>query len=28
VAPDVFPFHLSRCDRVVEGVLSRIHATL
>jgi RNA polymerase sigma-70 factor, ECF subfamily len=26
VAPNMFPFHLSRCDRVVEGVLSRIQA--
>jgi RNA polymerase sigma-70 factor (ECF subfamily) len=25
-AADVFPFHLSRCDRVVEGVLKRIGA--
>jgi len=25
VAPDVFPFHLSRCDRVVEAVFQRIH---
>jgi RNA polymerase sigma-70 factor (ECF subfamily) len=24
VAPELFPFHLSRCDRVVEGVLRRI----
>ncbi len=24
VAPQIYPFHLSRCDRVVEGVLSRI----
>jgi RNA polymerase sigma-70 factor, ECF subfamily len=24
VAPHMFPFHLSRCDRVVEGVLARI----
>ncbi|HEY1216026.1 MAG TPA: RNA polymerase sigma factor, partial [Bryobacteraceae bacterium] len=23
-APHLYPFHLSRCDRVVEGVLSRI----
>jgi RNA polymerase sigma-70 factor (ECF subfamily) len=27
VAADVFPFHLSRCDRVVEGVFRRIGAT-
>jgi RNA polymerase sigma-70 factor, ECF subfamily len=26
VAPEVFPFHLSRCDRVVDGVLQRINA--
>ena len=26
VAPELFPFHLSRCDRVVEGVLRRISA--
>lgn len=26
VAPQVFPFHLSRCDRVVEGVFQRINA--
>ncbi|MES1261897.1 MAG: RNA polymerase sigma factor [Acidobacteriota bacterium] len=26
VAPQVFPFHLSRCDRVVAGVLGKIHA--
>jgi RNA polymerase sigma-70 factor (ECF subfamily) len=26
VAPELFPFHLSRCDRVVEGVLRRIRA--
>jgi RNA polymerase sigma-70 factor (ECF subfamily) len=26
VAADVFPFHLSRCDRVVEGVFRRIGA--
>lgn len=26
VAPQIFPFHLSRCDRVVESVLRRIHA--
>jgi RNA polymerase sigma-70 factor (ECF subfamily) len=25
VAPQLFPFHLSRCDRVVEGVFRRIH---
>lgn len=25
VAPEIFPFHLSRCDRVVEGVFRRIH---
>jgi RNA polymerase sigma-70 factor (ECF subfamily) len=24
VAPEIFPFHLSRCDRVVEGVFRRI----
>lgn len=24
-APHIYPFHLSRCDRVVEGVLSRIN---
>jgi RNA polymerase sigma-70 factor, ECF subfamily len=24
VAPEIFPFHLSRCDRVVEDVLRRI----
>jgi RNA polymerase sigma-70 factor (ECF subfamily) len=24
VAPELFPFHLSRCNRVVEGVLRRI----
>ena len=26
VAPELFPFHFSRCDRVVEGVLQRINA--
>jgi RNA polymerase sigma-70 factor, ECF subfamily len=26
VAPQIFPFHLSRCDRVVENVLRRIVA--
>ena len=26
VAPEVFPFHLSRCDRVVEGVFQRIRS--
>jgi RNA polymerase sigma-70 factor, ECF subfamily len=26
VAPQLFPFHLSRCDRVVEGVFRRISA--
>ena len=26
-APQLFPFHLSRCDRVVEGVMRRIHAS-
>jgi len=26
VAAEVFPFHLSRCDRVVEGVFKRIGA--
>jgi RNA polymerase sigma-70 factor (ECF subfamily) len=26
VTADVFPFHLSRCDRVVEGVFKRIGA--
>lgn len=26
VAPQIFPFHLSRCDRVVENVLRRIAA--
>jgi RNA polymerase sigma-70 factor (ECF subfamily) len=26
VAPQLFPFHLSRCDRVVEGVFRRINA--
>jgi RNA polymerase sigma-70 factor (ECF subfamily) len=26
VAPQIFPFHLSRCDRVVENVLRRITA--
>jgi RNA polymerase sigma-70 factor (ECF subfamily) len=25
VAPDLFPFHLSRCDRVVDGVMRRIN---
>jgi RNA polymerase sigma-70 factor (ECF subfamily) len=25
IAPQLFPFHLSRCDRVVEGVFRRIH---
>lgn len=25
VAPQLFPFHLSPCDRVVEGVFRRIH---
>jgi RNA polymerase sigma-70 factor (ECF subfamily) len=25
-APQLFPFHLSRCDRVVEGVMRRINA--
>jgi RNA polymerase sigma-70 factor (ECF subfamily) len=25
VAPQIFPFHLSRCDRVVEGVFRKIH---
>jgi RNA polymerase sigma-70 factor, ECF subfamily len=24
IVPEIFPFHLSRCDRVVEGVLRRI----
>jgi RNA polymerase sigma-70 factor (ECF subfamily) len=24
VAPSIFPFHLSRCDRVVDGVFRRI----
>jgi RNA polymerase sigma-70 factor, ECF subfamily len=24
IVPEIFPFHLSRCDRVVEGVLQRI----
>jgi RNA polymerase sigma-70 factor (ECF subfamily) len=24
VAPQIFPFHLSRCDRVVEGVFRRL----
>jgi RNA polymerase sigma-70 factor (ECF subfamily) len=24
-ASDLFPFHLSRCDRVVEGVMRRLH---
>lgn len=24
LAPEVFPFHLSRCDRIVENVLQRI----
>lgn len=24
VAPELFPFHLSRCDRIVENVLQRI----
>jgi RNA polymerase sigma-70 factor (ECF subfamily) len=28
VAPQIFPFHLSRCDRVVENVLRRIIAPL
>ena len=27
VAPEIFPFHLSRCDRVVEGVLRRIDSS-
>jgi len=26
VAPQIFPFHLSRCDRIVENVLRRIRA--
>jgi RNA polymerase sigma-70 factor (ECF subfamily) len=26
LAPEVFPFHLSRCDRIVKGVLRRIGA--
>jgi RNA polymerase sigma-70 factor (ECF subfamily) len=26
VAPEIFPFHLSRCDRIVENVLRRIQA--
>jgi RNA polymerase sigma-70 factor, ECF subfamily len=26
IVPEIFPFHLSRCDRVVEGVLQRIGA--
>jgi len=25
VAPSIFPFHLSRCDRVVEGVLRKLN---
>jgi RNA polymerase sigma-70 factor, ECF subfamily len=28
VAPQLFPFHLSRCDRVVEGVFRRINPGL
>ena len=24
VVPEIFPFHLSRCDRVVDGVFQRI----
>ncbi|HXE11110.1 MAG TPA: RNA polymerase sigma factor [Bryobacteraceae bacterium] len=26
VAPSIFPFHLSRCDRVVEGVYRKINS--
>jgi RNA polymerase sigma-70 factor (ECF subfamily) len=25
-APELFAFHLSRCDRIVANVLGRIHA--
>lgn len=26
LAPEVFPFHLSRCDRIVENVLRRVNS--